>query len=201
MKNSEESAGRALGRVVRANAGIRAVIDMSRRVSLVAINAALVAKQAGAQARGFGVVSKELREFSAKLEGQMQALDHLIAEAVMGLAEAAKEHRRARQLRQARDGSVGCGSLDRSMARVDARLAEVNRVNSSRWLDLGKRLRLILRQCGMGAALARSAKVEAVYGGTAVGALRQVAQEIEESVGDIQATLARLNREVEAKAS
>jgi hypothetical protein len=187
--------------VVRANAGIRAVIEMSRRVSLVAINASLVAKQAGTQARGFGVVSRELREFSAKLEGQMQALDQLIAEAVMGLAEAAKENRRARQLRLAQDGSADCASLERSMARVDARLAEANLVNSSRWLDLVQRLRLILRQCGIGAALARSAKVEAVYGGSAVGALRQVAQEIEESVGDIQATLARLNREVEAKAS
>lgn len=201
MENSEESAGKALGQVVRANAGIRAVIDMSRRVSLVAINAALVAKQAGTQARGFGVVSRELREFSARLESQMQALDQLIAQSVMGLAEAAKEHRRVRHLRQAQSGSAACASLDKSMIRVDARLAEVNCVNASRWRDLGQRLRHILRQCGTGSALARSAKVEAVYGGAFAGALRQVAQEIEESVGDIQATLARLNREVEKKNS
>lgn len=201
MEDSEESAGKALGQVVRANAGIRAVIDMSRRVSLVAINAALVAKQAGTQARGFGVVSRELREFSARLEGQMQALDQLIAQSVMGLAEAAKEHRRVRHLRQAQAGSADCGSLERSMMRVDARLAEVSRVNASRWLDLGQRLRHILRQCGTGAALARAAKVEAVYGGAFAGALRQVAQEIEESVGDIQATLTQLNRETEKKVS
>ncbi|MBS1191217.1 MAG: hypothetical protein H6R10_3009 [Rhodocyclaceae bacterium] len=191
-----ENLGAPLQQVVRANASIRAVIDMARRVNLVAINASLAAKKAGAQARGFGVVSAELRQFSDWLNGQMGDLDRLIAVQVVNLAEVAKERRQHRHLQRAQECCVGSGPMALVTARIGERLSLADQANRQRWQDLGLRTRRILRLCGTGTALARAAKVEAVYGGAFAGGLRLVAEEIEAAIAAIHETLRELGNDL-----
>jgi len=193
---AQNNVGEPLQKVVHANGSIRAVIDMSRRVNLVAINAALAAKKAGAQARGFGVVSAELRHFSNWLDQQMAELDQLIAALVVSLAEAAKERRSQNHLLDAQARSADPQHLESTTHRLEQRLVEADEANRQRWRALTERIGQVLRRCNTGTALVRSAKVEAVYGGAFAAGLRQVAEEIEATIGTIQQTLKQLSHDV-----
>jgi hypothetical protein len=184
--------------VVRVNSGIRQVIAISRRVNLVAVNAMLAAKQAGSQARGFGVVSAELRAFSSQLSQQMQDLDGFIYELVHGVAEAAHIGRRRRYIEQTRQCEIAAPHLAAAAARIEQRLAAIDGLSNERWIGLRSRLDRALRLCGTGIALSRAAKIEAVYGGVLAGGLRQVAEEIETAILDILDTLKKLRHDVAA---
>lgn len=182
--------------VVQINTGIRTVIAISRRVNLVAVNAMLAAKQAGVQARGFGVVSAELRAFSGQLDQQMQDLDVFIYSLVHGVAESARVRRRQSHFRAASGSDEARPCLAAGAARIDARLAEIDGGSAQRWEGLRSRLDRALRLCGTGIALSRAAKIEAVYGHTLAGGLRQVAEEIETAIVDILGTLKKLRADV-----
>lgn len=184
--------------VVRVNSGIRQVIAISRRVNLVAVNAMLAAKQAGSQARGFGVVSAELRAFSAQLSQQMQDLDGLIYELVHGVAEAAHISRRQRYVADTRQCDIAAPHLAVAAAHIEQRLETIDGASNERWIGLRLRLDRALRLCGTGIALSRAAKIEAVYGGVLAGGLRQVADEIEVAILDILGTLKQLRHDVAA---
>ncbi len=182
--------------VVQVNAGIRTVIAISRRVNLVAVNAMLAAKQSGAQARGFGVVSAELRTFSGQLDQQMQDLDVFIYSLVHGVAESARVRRRQRHFQAACRCREAQADLAAGAGRIDSRLAAIDGDSGTRWNGLRNRLDLALRLCGTGVALSRAAKIEAVYGSALTGGLRQVAEEIETAIVDILGTLKKLRADV-----
>lgn len=184
--------------VVRVNSGIRQVIAISRRVNLVAVNAMLAARQAGSQARGFGVVSAELRAFSSQLSQQMQDLDGLIYELVHGVAEAAHISRRQRYMADTRQCEDAAPHLAAAAAHIEQTLGAIDAASSERWIGLRTRLERALRLCGTGIALSRAAKIEAVYGGVLAGGLRQVAEEIEMAILDILGTLKQLRHDVAA---
>jgi hypothetical protein len=184
--------------VVRVNSGIRQVIAISRRVNLVAVNAMLAAKQAGSQARGFGVVSAELRAFSSQLSQQMQDLDGLIYELVHGVAEAAHIGRRQRYMDDTRRCDIAAPHLAAAAAHLEQCLGAIEGAGNDRWTGLRSRLDRALRLCGTGIALSRAAKIEAVYGGVLAGGLRQVADEIEVAILDILGTLKQLRHDVGA---
>lgn len=182
--------------VVQVNTGIRTVIAISRRVNLVAVNAMLAAKQSGAQARGFGVVSAELRNFSSRLDQQMQDLDVFIYSLVHGVAESARVHRRQMHFQAACRCVAARPSLAAGAGRIDSRLADIDGHSAERWDGLRSRLDHALRLCGTGVALSRAAKIEAVYGSAQAGGLRQVAEEIEKAIADILGTLKQLRADV-----
>lgn len=182
--------------VVQVNSGIRNVIAISRRVNLVAINAMLAAKQSGAQASGFRVVSAELRNFSTQLDQQMQDLDVFIYSLVHGVAESARVHRRQKHFQAACLCVEARPSLAAGAGRIDSRLSDLDDHSAERWHGLRRRLDQALRLCGTGVALSRAAKIEAVYGNALAGGLRQVAEEIEKSIMDILDTLKQLRADV-----
>ena len=184
--------------VVRVNKGIREVIGISRRVNLVALNAMLAAQQSGIQARGFGVVSSELRQFSGQLDRQMRELDRFIYSLVHTVAEAARIRRHRAHFLGVADHSAAGDSLAGAQQRINAVQQQIDDDSDEGWRGLRQRLNQALRLCGTGVALSRAAKIEAVYGSTPSCDLRQVADDIERAILSILGTLKQLHGDVAA---
>ena len=186
-----------LGRVVQANEDIKKVIRISSGVNLVALNAMLVAKRSGEKSRGFAVVSSELRVFSRKLEGAMTGLGALIFELVRDAAAMRKQHHERRHLLniQAR-GQQMRKLMEPVLARMDERTHKTGEEIGRDWHQLRLQLNRVLQLCETGGSLSRSAKIEAVYGGDMSVTLKQVANQIEETVNEIFSTLKLLRTQL-----
>ena len=186
-----------LRRVVQANEDIKKVIRISSGVNLVALNAMLVAKRSGEKSRGFAVVSSELRVFSHKLEGAMTGLGALLFELVRDAAAMRKQHHEWRHLLniQAR-GQRMQELMGPVLTRMDERMHKTAEEFGRDWQKLQLQLGRVLQLCEIGGSLSRSAKIEAVYGGDMSATLKQVANQIEETVNDIFSTLKMLRSQL-----
>lgn len=186
-----------LHRVVKANEDIKKVIRISSEVNLVALNAMLIAKRSGEKSRGFAVVSSELRVFSRKLEGAMTGLGALIFALVRDAAAMRKQHHERRHLLNIRAHGPQMGELmEPVLARVDKRMRETGEEMARDWHKLQLQLNRVLQLCETGGSLSRSAKIEAVYGGDMSATLKQVANQIEETVNEIFSTLKLLRAQL-----
>lgn len=186
-----------LRRVVQANEVIKKVIRISSGVNLVALNAMLIAKRSGERSRGFAVVSSELRVFSRKLEGAMTGLGALIFELVRDAAAMRKQlHERHHLLNiPAREQQMR-EIMEPVLARMDERMHKTRGQIERDWHKLRLQLNRVLQLCETGGSLARSAKIEAVYGGDMSATLKQVANQIEETVNEIFSTLKLLRTQL-----
>ncbi|TAJ77842.1 MAG: hypothetical protein EPO42_09270 [Gallionellaceae bacterium] len=188
---------RDLYRVVKANEDIKKVIRISSGVNLVAINAMLVAKRSGERSCGFAVVSSELRVFSHKLEGAMTGLGTLIFELVSDAAAMRKQQKeRSHFLSLGAQGKPMRELVQAALARVDERICGTEQEIDKDWHKLGLQLNRVLQLCETGGSLSRSAKIEAVYGGNMSGTLKQVANQIEDTVNEIFSTLKLLRMQL-----
>jgi hypothetical protein len=196
-ENRDDGQASDLRRVVKANEDIKKVIRISSEVNLVALNAMLVAKRSGEKSRGFAVVSSELRVFSRKLEGAMTGLGALIFELVRDAAAMRKQHHERRHLLniQAR-GHRMRELMEPVRARVDDRMRVTRGEMAQDWHKLQLQLNRVLQLCETGGSLSRSAKIEAVYGGDMSATLKQVANQIEETVNEIFSTLKQLRTQL-----
>ena len=193
------TAGQAndLRRVVKANEDIKKVIRISSGVNLVALNAMLVAKRSGERSRGFAVVSSELRVFSHNLDGAMSGLGTLIFELVRDAAAMQKQRQEhGRLLAIMAQGKRMRELVEPALARVDVRICGTVQEIGRDWQKLRLQLNRVLQLCETGGSLARSAKIEAVYGGDMSTILKQVASRIEETVNEIFATLKLLRTQL-----
>ncbi|MEW6563288.1 MAG: hypothetical protein AB1400_08685 [Pseudomonadota bacterium] len=182
-----------LHRMIVVNESIKEVIRVSAALNMVAINAMLVAKRAGVRSSGFSVVSSELRSFSRKLIEEMHRLGEEIAVLVRDTADLQKLERMHRLL----DATLAQHAVNAGyLAAARQRNREVlQAVAQNVEADVRHLLLLLTRSmklCDTGYTLARSAKVEAVYGGEMSHALRQVADRIEASVTPITPLLKSL---------
>jgi hypothetical protein len=197
VRGNAASQASDLRRVVKANEDIKKVIRISSEVNLVALNAMLVAKRSGEKSRGFAVVSSELRVFSRRLEGAMTGLGVLIFELVRDAAAMRKQHHERRHLLniQAR-GHQMRELMEPVLARVDERMRGTGEEIGCGWYKLQLQLSRVLQLCETGGSLSRSAKIEAVYGGDMSVTLKQVANQIEETVNEIFSTLKLLRTQL-----
>jgi len=187
-----------LERAVTVNEEIKRIVVTSSEVRLAAMNAMLTAKRAGERSLGFAVVSSELRVFSGQLDGFMQALAALISGLIQRVAELLKQTRVLRALRMTMDQSDGARELLAALARRKQEHIQSTRQGILQdWEVLSLQLERAQRLCGTGAALSRSAKIEAAHGGDMASTLRQVAEQIEETVGSMLAILTALTAQVE----
>lgn len=180
-------------RIVKANEEIKKVVRISSGVNLVALNAMLIAKRSGGKSRGFAVVSSELRVFSHRLEEAMTGLGALIFELVRDTSAMQKHHHERHHMRiaLARDGKLR-DLVGPMLARREEAMRETGAAIRKDWHKLQLQISRVLQLCEIGGALSRSAKIEAVYGGDASATLKQVANQIEETVNEIFATLKSL---------
>lgn len=197
MKDIVSEAAADLHRVVRINEEIKKVVRISSEVNLVALNAMLTAKRSGEKSRGFGVVSSELRVFSGKLEHFMTDLEAPIFELLMGVAQRLKQARVQRHFALAMHGGDSAKRLlTPVLARKEAELAAGGEVVKRDWKRLSMLLDRALQLCEMGGALSRSAKIEAVYGGDMTASLKQVSNQIEQTVESILTIIKALRSEM-----
>lgn len=184
-------------KAIRINEEIKHVLDDSRQINLVALNALLTARQAGERSRGFSVVARQLRALSGELEQAMSALDAVIASLVGNIAEALKEERLNSYIAGAHAATeTPPPCLERMRVAARGRVARRQEAAERCWARLDTDVRRTLRLSEMGGALSRNAKVEAAHGGAMAAMLTQVAGQIEQTVENITRRLRALRATV-----
>lgn len=197
-----QDTGRELRRIVRANEEIKKVVATAARIGLMAMNAIFLAKRAGQSALGFGVLSNELRRFALDLQKQMGLLREMTYGSVATVTALVKQAQVNRLLERTRQesGGAGHGVIDEHMRnrhgtglmRQREQIAALHRRLSQTIADTTQLVEL-------GSVLARSAKIEAAYGGPFAAALMQVSSDFERTIGEIQRSLESLARQQDDK--
>ena len=182
--------------IVRVNEEIKAVVATACRINLMALNAIFLAKRAGNAALGFGVLSNELRRFAQDLTRHMSSLRDMTSGSVGSVTGVVQQHRTSRILAEAiRLSGDGVPGVREARRRGAARLAQQHA--SLRSLDI--RLRTAVEDTQqlveLGGVLARSAKIEAAYGGGFSPALMQVSTDFAEVIAQIKRSLELLGKE------
>lgn len=192
-----QDSGRELRRIVRINEEIKVVVKTAYRINLMAMNAIFLAKRAGQSALGFGVLSNELRRFATDLEQQMIALGQATSGSVAIVTAMVKEARTVKVLERARAESSGVGRevIDEALRRrhgttFTERLDHVAALNR----NLAMMIETTAGLVEMGGVLARSAKIEAAYGGGFSQSLKQVSSDFEGTIGEIRKSLDSLKK-------
>ena len=193
--------GRELRRIVCTNEEIKSVVATAFKINLMAMNAIFLAKRAGQTALGFGVLSNELRRFAMDLQKQMSQLREATYGSVATVTALVKQARLNRVMERARKESSGAGrSLieeflrnrqGTAYARQRDQIVTLNRRLSQMIADTTQLVEL-------GSVLARSAKIEAAYGGQFSSALMQVSSDFERTIGEIQRSLENLTKQQDA---
>ena len=195
--HSSAEAGRELRRIVRINEEIKSVVSTAFKINLMAMNAIFLAKRAGQSALGFGVLSNELRRFASDLQVQMAGLRETTYGSVATVTALLKQSRISRLLERARTEAQGDGKAliqglanrrdETTLARNDEQMAALNRRLSHMIADTAQLVEL-------GSVLARSAKIEAAYGGVFSVSLMQVSSDFERTIGEIQRSFENLTK-------
>jgi methyl-accepting chemotaxis protein len=193
--------GRELRRIVRTNEEIKSVVATAFKINLMAMNAIFLAKRAGQTALGFGVLSNELRRFAMDLQKQMSMLREMTYGSVATVTALVKQARLNRVLERARKESSGTGrSLIEEFLRTRHGLAYAR--HREQIAALNRRLTQMISDTAqlveLGSVLARSAKIEAAYGGSFSAALMQVSSDFERTIGEIQRSLESLSKQQDA---
>ncbi|MGZ5008635.1 MAG: hypothetical protein ACXWFI_13365 [Methylobacter sp.] len=175
------------------NEEIKSILYAAENISLTAINAMLVAKKAGINAVGFGVVAHELQIFSEKMAVAMQKLSKLICRQVIVTAN--KRHR-ARNLifltLAGAHGELAQTRVTSACMRGQAEMHDMERVIAGLLRELQIMMERTARQCASGLVIARSARIESAHGGMMTPVLRQIAQDVEDAVDNIAVSVKKL---------
>lgn len=182
-----------LARIVRVNEEIKGIVATAFKINLMALNAIFLAKRAGHAARGFGVLSNELRRFAQDLTREMTQLREMTANTVSTVTGVV--HRK--RLNGILDEAVKrCSEPVTGEALVQQRGHEQLVEKQGCLSALDKRLRRSLDDTAqlveLGGVLARSAKIEAAYGGSFSASLMQVSSDFGDVICLIQESLERL---------
>lgn len=193
IRSKTPQAGADLLRIVRINEEIKSVVNVAFKINIMALNAIFLAKRAGTAARGFGVLSNELRVFSQELRDCMSALNGLVYACVGEVSRMLQDIRHTRLLRQA----VEMSPVAQLFAVLAAREIENERHAESlarQRKQLKSALEDAFRLVELGGVLAKSAKIEAAYGQSFAVPLAQVSGEFDGIVEEIRGSLESLRR-------
>lgn len=190
-RHKTPQAGADLMRIVRINEEIKSVVNVAFKINIMALNAIFLAKRAGTAARGFGVLSNELRVFSQDLRDCMSSLTGLVHACVDDVSRMLQDIRHTRLLRQA----VDLSPKPEITAVLAAREVENERHAqslASQRRQLKRALEEAFRMVELGGVLAKSAKIEAAYGQSFAVPLSQVSGEFDGVVEEIRTSLESL---------
>jgi hypothetical protein len=197
VRNRSQEPGQELRRIVRINEEIKSVVATAFKINLMAMNAIFLAKRAGQSALGFGVLSNELRRFAMDLQQQMGSLREMTYGSVATVTALVKQSRLNRLLDRTLANSTGEGKIfverfirtrhTDALAKRQDQITALNRRLSQMIADTAQLVEL-------GSVLARSAKIEAAYGGSFSASLMQVSSDFEHTIGEIQRSLETLTK-------
>ncbi|MBL8482394.1 MAG: chemotaxis protein, partial [Rhodocyclaceae bacterium] len=185
-----EDAAAQLRRLVHINEQIKAVVATAFKINLMALNAIFLSKRAGQAALGFGVLSNELRHFAVDLTEHMAELRTLVAASLHSVTDLLKHARNGAVLARVQpSGTTVRASFQALLARQRIRLENEESEMAAMHRRLGLLLDEISRLVELGGVLARSAKIEAAYGGSFAAALMQVSMDFDQIIGAIRSSL------------
>lgn len=189
-----------LHRSVAINEDIKTIVVIAFRINVMAINAILIARRAGASCRGFGVVSGELRNLSQQLREAMFDLRQMTYELVGIATTMAKSQRSINALEAVLKQVQGTSSAAAIMAGLTRqRQQAAGHAHTQKQVrsQLLQRLDDAAQLGEMGTVLASVAKIEAAYGGGFSESLTHVSQEFSVTIGEILSCLATLRRQLQ----
>ena len=189
--------GSELRRIVRINEEIKSVVATAVKINLMAMNAIFLAKRAGQAALGFSVLSHELRRFAGELQQQMTVLRLMTYGSVGAVTAVVESERRKRvidRLKSNASGPVRTVVQGYLRARPGDELGQLKERMATQHRKLNQSLADTTQLVELGSVLARSAKIEAAYGGPFTAALMQVSSDFEHIIAEIQGRLERISR-------
>lgn len=191
------SAGRELVRAVEINEVVKRIAVIAAQIDMMAINAILLARRAGDRARGFGVLSNELRAFTVEVSSKMSVLRETTFRVVSNVSAILQEGQRLALLDRAFRALERAGvarMLDETIARRDAE----QDARMTGFARLRRTLNDALHEADglgqLGSVLARTARIEAAYGGTHAADLSNVAGEFDQTIQHMLEALTQLRR-------
>jgi methyl-accepting chemotaxis protein len=194
VRSEPKGAALDLLHIVRINEEIKAVVAVAFKINIMALNAIFLAKRAGTAARGFGVLSNELRSFSSQLRETMLSLNGLIHGSVGEVSVLLQDSRYNGVLNAAVAFVPSNIHLNAVMARRNQRTLEYRVRLSTVRRSLRSSVDDACRLVELGGVLAKSAKIEAAYGAGFSASLAQVSGEFDGVVEEIRVSLETLRR-------
>lgn len=187
------TAASELVRAVSIGEGVKQIVLIAGKVRSIATNAILLAHRAGDLARGFGVLSRELRGFTDQVTTQMNILGECTFELVTEVSGLLRHTHRSVAMRRAvgmlppQSAQVGAfaGLLARHVTDGTRRMKTIERLHGR----LGDALAATDQVAQYGIVLARTALIEAAYGGEHSQSLTGVAREFNDTILDITEAL------------
>lgn len=184
--------------IVRIGEGIRGVVDTAREVNLAALNAMLSSRRGGDNAVGFRVASAELRGISTRLMEAMQGLTLLVSSMVNEVAQRQRKQRNQAYFQRIEDTQARvAGRLAEILGQQEDEMERLGTLLGLRRRDLHMKASRALRLCDQGLILSRSALIEAAYGGESAPALKQVAEQLAQSIHSVAEMLGGVRAELE----
>lgn len=184
--------------IVRINEDIKSVVRLASRINMLALNAILLSRKAGAVALGFGVISDELRFFSKTLTQNMHNLMQLSYSSIQTVS-LYQRHMRMSQLMALASQQIDEPAYKNSI-RVSLERDLLLRNNTSKTYEC---LQQLLHDADdtsrFGSVIARALKIEATYGGSFSAMLMQIAMEFGLFIDAIPEIINRLNNSVRRK--
>lgn len=192
------NAAHELVRTVRIGEGVKQIVMVAGRVRSIATNAILLAHRAGNLARGFGVLSRELRGFTDQVTAQMNILSECTCLLVSEVSASLRVSHRTQLLARTRDlvnadtaaANTVTAVLSRHASGAEAQSISIEKLH----MRLGAALAATDQVTQFGTVLARTALIEAAYGGEHSQALSGVAQEFNQCIAQIIETLQSVRR-------
>lgn len=190
-------AGGELRHIVHINEEIKSVVATAFKINLMAMNAIFLAKRAGQAALGFSVLSNELRRFATDLQQQMEVLRQMTHGSVASATALVKTERLNRLVDRMRNEVSGPARamIDQYLRnRRTTSHASHQEAIATQNRRLGQTIADTAQLVELGSVLARSAKIEAAYGGGFSAALMQVSSDFEHTIAEIHRSLEQLSR-------
>jgi hypothetical protein len=194
LRSEPKGAALDLLHIVRINEEIKAIVAVAFKINIMALNAIFLAKRAGTAARGFGVLSNELRSFSSQLRETMLSLNGLIHGSVGEVSVLLQDSRYNGVLNAAAVSAPSDPRLHAVLERRNQRTAEYRGRLSTVRRSLRSSVDDACRLVELGGVLAKSAKIEAAYGAGFSASLAQVSGEFDGIVEEIRVSLDTLRR-------
>lgn len=186
----ENSGVEALQQSVLIHEEVKVVVISCFEINLMGLNAILLAKKAGERARGFGVISGELRLLSLELQGEMQRLGVLAQELLATATARLQAERRLARLTDAAAFSEPVAQmLKPAMEKTRSRM-----VSFHGGMYFSECLEDAYRTCTFGLVLARSARIESAYSGDLRTVLAELSEEFAQKIAAVLPRLDALSR-------
>ena len=184
-----------LQNTVLINENIKMVIWNCFEINLMGLNAILLAKRAGRMARGFGVISGELRELSLQLQGSMNRLSRASQDMLAESSRSMTQERRSQMLLRTaavseKNALYLAETLQRTRQAADANAARLRVVHQR----LAEYIDEAYQACVFGVVIARAARIESAYSGEHANVLAELSNVFARKVDSIVPRLEELRR-------